>query len=391
MSSSVAFSSNVAHLRASATIAVSQRARELRAAGRTIIDLGAGEPDFGTPAYVMGEAHAALDAGATRYPAVQGTVELREAIACLPGPRSRGVGAGEVVVGTGSKQALFNACFVLFGAGDEVLVPTPGWTSYYEIVALARATPVAVIGDPANGFKVTPELLARAATARTRGLILNSPCNPTGSVYAPDELRALLDLAESRGWWVVSDEIYRRISYGGPAASALDVAASRDRLVVVDGVAKSFAMTGWRIGWAIAPAGVAQAMTALQSHITSNAATPSQHAALGALRDGQRGDAEVARMVAEYRVRRDAALDIFAAEPATTVVRPDGAFYIFVRAGDAADAGDAAAAALLERDGVAVVPGSAFGAPSWIRMSYAAPLADVVEGAKRIARHVSTP
>jgi aspartate aminotransferase len=391
MSSSVAISSNVAHLRASATIAVSQRARELRAAGRAIIDLGAGEPDFGTPAYVMAAAHAALDAGATRYTAVQGIVELREAIACLPAPRSRGVGPAEVVVGTGSKQALFNACFVLFGAGDEVLVPTPGWTSYYEIVALARATPVPVTGDPANGFKVTPELLVRAATPRTRGLILNSPCNPTGSVYAPDELRALLDLADARGWWVVSDEIYRRISYGGPAASALDVAASRDRLVVVDGVAKSFAMTGWRIGWAIAPAGVAQAMTALQSHITSNAATPSQHAALGALRDGPRGDAEVARMVAEYRVRRDAALDILTASPAVTVIRPDGAFYIFVRAGDAPGAGDAAAAELLERDGVAVVPGSAFGTPSWIRMSYAAPLADVAEGATRIARHLSSP
>src|SRR4051794_21780479 len=204
-------SANVAELRESATIAVSARAKALKAAGRAVIDLGAGEPDFPTPAYVVTAANAALAAGATRYTQVEGILPLREAIARRAARLRHGalVDADQVVITAGTKQALFNACFCLFGAGDEVLVPTPGWTSYYEMLALARAVPIAVRGSPERQLKVTPDDLRAASTARTRGLIMNSPCNPTGAVYSRKELADILALADERGWWVLSDEIYR--------------------------------------------------------------------------------------------------------------------------------------------------------------------------------------
>lgn len=384
-------SANVAKLRESATIAVSQMAKTLKAAGREIIDLGAGEPDFDTPEPIRAAAQQAIDAGATRYTAVQGILPLREAIAAQANAEYGGddkITADEVVVSSGSKQSLMNACFALFGPGDEVLIPTPSWTSYYEMVGLSRATSVEVHGDPARGFKVDPERLARHATPRTKGLMLNSPSNPTGAVYSPDELRSILDLAAARGWWVISDEIYRRISYDAKAQGALDVSTRRDHLVVVNGVAKAYAMTGWRIGWTISPKSLAKVMTALQSHMTSNAATVSQHAALAALTLGAPVERAVEEMVAEFRKRRDAALPILRAARGLTVLEPEGAFYFYVRvpgAGSGPDAGGEFCAALLEKKGVAVVPGAAFGTPDWIRISYAAEERLVVEACRRIA------
>ena len=383
-------SANIAQLRESATIAVSQRAKALKAAGRQIIDLGAGEPDFDTPEFIRVAAQRAIDAGATRYTAMEGILPLREAIAAEANESWKGpdrITAAEVVVSTGSKQSLFNACFALFGAGDEVLIPTPSWTSYYEMVALAKATVVPVLGDPADGFKVTAPMLAAHATARTRGLMLNSPSNPTGSVYSPDELRALLTLASERGWWVISDEIYRRIAYGAPAASALDVSPTRDNLVVVNGVAKAYAMTGWRIGWTISPAPLAKAMTALQSHTTSNAAAVSQHAALAALTMRTEADAAIRSMVTQFAKRRNAAIAILKQDSRIEVLRPDGAFYLYIRApgaGTIIDAGSVFATQLLEKADVAVVPGSAFLTPDWVRVSYAAEQSQVEEAMRRI-------
>ncbi|MBX3174659.1 MAG: pyridoxal phosphate-dependent aminotransferase [Gemmatimonadaceae bacterium] len=384
-------SANIAELRESATIAVSQRAKALRAEGREVIDLGAGEPDFGTPTPIIEAAKQALDAGATRYTAVDGILQLRQAIAQQAQAVYRGdgaIGATDVVVSGGSKQTLYNACVTLFGPGDEVLIPTPAWTSYYEMVSLARATSVEVHGDPARGFKVDPERLERHATPRTKGLMLNSPSNPTGSVYSAEELRAILDLAAARGWWVISDEIYQRISYDGAAPGALDVATRRDNLVVVNGVAKAWAMTGWRIGWSVAPTAVSKAMTALQSHTTSNAATVSQHAALAALTLGAPVDDAVAAMVREFKARRDAALPILQASRALTVLPPQGAFYFYLKApgaGSVPDAGAAFCARLLDEAGVAIVPGSAFRTPDWVRVSYAADREQVIEACRRIA------
>jgi aspartate aminotransferase len=385
-------SSNVSRLRESATIAVSQRARALKAQGRTIIDLGAGEPDFETPEFIRNAAKKALDEGATKYTAVEGILPLRQAIADATNADNRcePVSPSDIVVSTGSKQSLFNACFVLFGEGDEVLVPTPAWTSYYEMVDLSRATPVEVHGDPARGFKVTADDLERHATDATLGVMLNSPCNPTGAVYTPDELDDLVRLAAERNWWVISDEIYRRIAYDGPASGLLSVARNRERLVIIDGMAKSFAMTGWRIGWAISTPSVAKTFTAFQSHTTSNATTVSQHAALEALRNTGEAEPAIAAMVAEYRRRRDAALKVLRAPGGPNVVEPDGAFYLFIDVQDTTpgsdNAGSTFATRLLEEHGVAVVPGAAFRTPGWIRLSYAAAEEDVVEGVRRIVR-----
>jgi aspartate aminotransferase len=377
-----AVSLNVAQIKESATIAVSNRAKALKAAGRVIIDLGAGEPDFDTPEYIRRAAQRAIDAGATHYTATEGILPLRQAIAAEANALYRGpdrIEPADIVVSTGSKQSLFNACFTLFGPGDDVLIPTPSWTSYYEMVSLARARAVPVYGDIERGLRVTAAELAAGATPRTRGVMLNSPSNPTGSVYGADELSAILALAADRGWWVISDEIYRRITYGVAAPSALELATSRDRLVVVNGVAKAYAMTGWRIGWAIAPRHIASAMGALQSHTTSNPAAVSQHAALAALTDSAAADAAIAAMVDVFRQRRDAAAAILDAA-GVTYVQPDGAFYLYIRVGD----GDAFAQQLLETHGVAVVPGAAFLTNEWVRLSYAAPTEQVLEGVRRL-------
>jgi aspartate aminotransferase len=380
-------SANVAFLKESATIAVSARARALKAQGRNVIDLGAGEPDFDTPEFIRRAGQRAIDAGATKYTATEGILPLREAIAAQTNARWGGdrITAADVVVSNGSKQSLFNACFALFGEGDEVLIPTPSWTSYYEMVALSRAKPVSVIGDPKNGLKVTAAFLDAASTPRTRGIMLNSPCNPTGAVYSADELREILALADERDWWVLSDEIYRRITYGGPAASVLDLSTRRDRLIVVDGVAKAYAMTGWRIGWTVAPRAVSATMGAFQSHTTSNAAAVSQHAALEALTNVDAAEKAIALMVAEFQARRDAVVKEARVAPGLQFVFPEGAFYLYANVATAQGGdGTAFAAALLEKHDIAVVPGAAFFTPDWVRLSYAAPREHVITGVQRL-------
>jgi aspartate aminotransferase len=376
-------SPNIAQMKESATIAVSTRARALKAAGRAVLDLGAGEPDFDTPTFIRQAAERAIESGATHYTATEGIIPLRQAIAAQANAVYHGadpIEAADVVVSNGSKQSLFNACFALFGPGDEVLIPTPSWTSYYEMVSLARATAVPVFGDRARGLKVTLPALGAAATSRTRGLILNSPCNPTGSVYTEDELRGILALAAYRGWWIISDEIYLRISYGERARSVLEVAPDRDRLILVNGVAKAYAMTGWRIGWAIAPRQVAAAMTAFQSHTTSNASSISQHAALAALTETASAESAIKSMVSQFEERRDAAVALLSAA-GSSYVQPDGAFYLYV---DVGGDGTIFATRLLDDQGVAVVPGSAFLTPNWVRLSYAAPIETVLEGVRRL-------
>lgn len=384
-------SPNIARLKESATLAVAAKARALKAQGIAVLDLGAGEPDFDTPAFIRQAAARAIEAGATRYTNTEGILPLREAIAAdanrvqiqgLP------VTPAEVVVSNGSKQSLYNAVVCCFGPGDDVLIPIPSWTSYFEMVELARATAVPVMGNPADSLKVTADLLAAAATPRTKGVMLNSPNNPTGAVYSREELAAILALAADRGWWVIADEIYQRIAYESPAPSALAIAPTRDNLIIVNGVAKAYAMTGWRIGWTIAPPAVSKAMTNFQGHTTSNAAAVSQHAALAALAEREQADAAVAEMVAAFRRRRDAVVAALSAFPTVRYVHPAGAFYIYVNVEGfrgAADPGAAFAAAVLEEHQVAIVPGSAFGTPNWIRASYATTDAIAVEGVTRIA------
>jgi len=381
-------SPNIAHLETSATIAISQEAKRRRAAGEDVIDLGAGEPDFPTPPIPVEAGIRAIKEGKTRYPANEGILELRAAaakhLALLSGGRP--VNADNIVVSTGSKQSLFNACFTLFGPGDVVAIPAPAWVSYPQIVHLARARPVLIAGHPEWGLKVSVRELERILPA-PKGLILCSPCNPTGSVYTLAELRSIAQWAAERNVWVISDEIYRRIHYGsGPAPSFLDLSDDLlERVVVVTGVSKAYAMTGWRVGVALAPGPVAKAMAALQSHTTSGANHMAQYAAAAAFAD-ERLEQDVQRMVAEFRRRRDLLTTGFRRHlPGVEFVEPHGAFYFFFRTDSFVGiSGTDFCTRLITETGVALVPGAAFGDDRWTRLSYAAATSDIEKSLDRI-------
>jgi len=379
---------NLQHLETSATIAISAEAKRRRAAGEDVIDLGAGEPDFPTPPIPADAGIRAIKDGKTRYPANEGILELRAAAAThlslLSGGRP--VNADHIVVSSGSKQSLFNVCFTLFGPGDVVAIPTPAWVSYPQIVHLARARPVMVTGDPEWSLKVSVKDLERMLPGAT-GLILCSPCNPTGGVYTHGEIKAIAQWAQSKKVWVIADEIYRRIHYGtGPAPSFLDLPDDLlERVVVIYGVSKAYAMTGWRIGLALAPAKVAKAMAALQSHTTTGANHPAQFAAAAALSD-ERVEQDVARMVAEFRKRRDLVVARFRKDlSGSEFVDPLGAFYFFFRVDCFGKiSGTEFCTRLITESGVALVPGAAFGDDRWVRLSYAAATPDIEKALDRI-------
>lgn len=397
------FSSNIARLEPSATIAVSTLARTLREEGRDIINLSAGEPDFPTPEWISEAAIEGIRNGQTRYTPAAGLPELRSAIASdtLRGAHgSWTVDAGHVVVTSGAKQALFNSGLALFGPSDEVMIATPYWTSYPQMVGLAGADSVFVSGPPDDGFRLTPEVLEEARTDRTRGLIICSPSNPTGTVYSKEELEAVAKWARAHDVVLISDEIYRHICFdveeGARAPGLLDLAPKDvGPHVVVDGVSKAYAMTGWRIGWAVSSPDVAAKLSALQSHTTSNAATPSQVAALAALTDRERARADIASMVSAFRRRRDLVMDGFSEGlPHLGLVEPRGAFYLFVRI-DAEFEGDidgsqAWCSAVLEDVGVAMVPGAAFGDDRYARLSYATSDDRLEEALRRLVEDRTT-
>jgi aspartate aminotransferase len=381
-------SANLQHLETSATIAISQEAKRRRGAGEDVIDLGAGEPDFPTPTIPADAGIRAIKEGRTHYPANEGILELRAAAAkhlsLLSGGRP--VNADHIVVSSGSKQSLFNACFTLFGPGDAVAIPAPAWVSYPQIVHLARARPVMIAGDPEWGLKVSVRDLERMLPT-PKGLILCSPCNPTGAVYTHAELRAIAEWATKKQVWIIADEIYRRIHYGtGPAPSFLDLSDDLlQQVVLITGVSKAYAMTGWRVGLALAPAAVAKAMSALQSHTTSGANHMAQYAAAAAYGD-ERLEADVQRMVVEFRKRRDLLVNRFRQElPGVEFVEPLGAFYFFFRVDSFGRmTGTDFCTKLITETGVALVPGGAFGDDRWVRLSYAAATADITKALDRI-------
>jgi aspartate aminotransferase len=381
-------STNLQYLEASATVAISQEARRRQAAGEDVIDLGAGEPDFPTPPIPAEAGVRAIKEGRTRYPANEGILELRAAAAThlslLSGGRP--VNADHIVVSNGSKHSLFNACFTLFGPGDVVAIPAPAWVSYPQIVHLARARPALIPGDPEWSLKVSVRELERILPA-AKGLVLCSPCNPTGAVYTHAEIKAIAQWARDRGIWVIADEIYRRIHYGtGAAPSFLDLPDELlERVVVISGVSKAYAMTGWRIGFALAPGHVAKAMAALQSHTTTGANHPAQYAAAAALSD-ERVEQDVARMVAEFRKRRDFVVNRFRKDlPGVEFVEPTGAFYFFFRVDSFGRiTGTQFCTRLVTEKGVALVPGAAFGDDRWVRLSYAAAATDISRALDRI-------
>jgi len=387
---------NLAHLKASETVAISNETKRRKAAGEDVYDLSVGEPDFDTPAPIRQAAIEAIQKGMTRYPPNIGLSELRTAIARALSLMSggRAVNPDHIVVSSGSKQSLFNACFTLFGPGQRVLIPGPAWVSYPQIVHLSRAEPILVPGDIEWGLKVSVRDLDAAYSKSVKGLILCSPCNPTGAVYTLAELKAIAEWAHKHQVWIISDEIYRRINYGpGPAASMLDLPDELlERTVLIYGASKAYAMTGWRIGSALAPPHVAKAMAALQSHTTTGANHPAQWAAVAAFSD-ERVDQDVTRMVAAFRRRRDLLVSRFRSEvPGVEFVEPHGAFYFFFRVDGIRDGvtGSTFCDELMQREGVALVPGTAFGDDRWVRMSYAVSDKELEAAVDRIIRVIRT-
>lgn len=385
---------NVQHLKPSETLAISNETRRRRALGEDVYDLSVGEPDFDTPAPAAQAGIQAIQRGMTRYPPNAGIPELRTAVARQLSQLSGGrpVDADRILISSGSKQSLFNACFTLFGPHDRVLIPSPAWVSYPQIIHLTRAEPILVPGDVEWGLKVSVRDLDRAYSKLTRGLILCSPCNPTGAVYTLAELRAIAEWARKHDVWIISDEIYRRINYGpGPAPSLLDLPDDLlERTVIIAGASKAYAMTGWRIGASYAPTHVFKAMSALQTHTTTGASHPAQWAAAAAFTD-ERVEQDVVRMVAAFRQRRDYIVERFRSEaPGVEFVEPHGAFYFFFRVDGIRDGtpltGTAFCDQLMREEGVALVPGAAFGDDRWVRLSYSVSDRELATALDRVLR-----
>ena len=389
---------NVAYLKASETVAISNETKRRKAAGEDVYDLSVGEPDFDTPAVAAEAGIRAIQKGLTRYPPNIGIAELRAGIARQLSLMSGGrpVNPDNIIVSSGSKQAIFNACFTLFGPNHRVLIPSPAWVSYPQIVHLCHAEPVLVPGDVEWGLKVSAKDLDKHTSKLTRGLILCSPCNPTGAVYTLAELRSIAEWARANGIWIIADDIYRRINYGpGPAPSFLDLPEEfHERLVVVYGASKAYAMTGWRIGAALAPPHVMKAMAAFQSHTTTGANQPAMWAAATAFSD-ERVEQDVQKMVAAFRRRRDYVVQRFRAEvPGVEFVEPHGAFYFFFRVDGIRErepvTGSSFCEQLMQKEGVALVPGAAFGDDRWVRMSYAVSDRELEAALDRILRFIET-
>jgi aspartate aminotransferase len=389
-------SRRVAAIAESATLAVDTRAKALKAAGEDVIGFGAGEPDFPTPHHVVEAAAAACHQPRFHhYTPTAGLPELRAAIAAKTA-RDSGlrVEASQVLVTNGGKHALFQAFATLLDPGDEVLLPAPYWVTYPEAIALAGGVPVVVPTGAASGFRAGVEQLEAAATTRTKLLVFVSPSNPTGAVYPPEEVAAIGRWAAARGLWVLTDEIYEHLVYGEARFTSLPVMVPElgDRWVVVNGVAKTYAMTGWRVGWLLGPSDVVAAATNLQSHATSNVGNVAQAAALAAVSGDLLAAAE---MRAAFDRRRRRMLELLRAIPGVTCVEPQGAFYAFPSLqgalgrelrGRRPTTTLELAELILEEAKVAIVPGEAFGAPGYARLSYALGDDDLVEGVTRIAK-----
>ena len=392
-------SDRIAAIAESATLAVDAKAKGLKAAGRPVIGFGAGEPDFATPDYIVDAAVAAAkDPRYHRYTPVAGLPELREAIAekTLRDTGYR-VSASQVLVTNGGKQAVYNTFAALLDPGDEVLLVAPYWTTYPEAIRLAGGVPVPVLTDDTAGYLADVEQLAAARTERTKVLLFVSPSNPSGAVYPPDQVAEIGRWAAERGLWVVTDEIYEHLVYDGRQHVSIATAVPElgDRVVVVNGVAKTYAMTGWRVGWLIGPADLVQAAANLQSHATSNVANVSQVAAVTALT----GDlSAVATMRAAFDRRRRTMVRMLSEIDGVRCPEPGGAFYAYPQVkgllgrslrGRTATNTVELAELILEEAEVAVVPGEAFGTPGYLRLSYALGDDDLAEGVGRIQKLVA--
>ena len=387
-------SARIGGIAESATLRVDAKAKALKAEGRPVIGFGAGEPDFATPGYIVEAAvDACRDPQNHRYTPAGGLQALRIAVADKT-RRDSGydVDASQVLVTNGGKQAVYEAFAALLDPGDEVILPAPYWTTYPEAIRLAGGVPVAVLADETQGYRVTVDQLEAARTARTKVLLFCSPSNPTGAVYPRDEVVAIGTWAAAHGLWVITDEIYEHLTYDGVESVSMPVAvpALADKCLVLNGVAKTYAMTGWRVGWMIGPTDVIKAATNLQSHATSNVANVSQRAAIAAVA----GDLEaVEQMGVAFDRRRKLIVSMLAEIDGVVCPEPKGAFYVYpqVKAllgreihGVTPQTSAELAELILDKAEVAVVPGEAFGSPGYLRLSYALSDEDLIEGVTRL-------
>ena len=379
----------------SPTMKVAAEAMRLKAQGVDIVDLGAGEPDFPTPPHISAAAKAAIDAQFTKYTNNSGTDDLKRAV-CARYLADSGIeySTAETIITAGGKQALYNAAMCLFGPGDEVITHTPGWPTLIEQIKLADATPVIVRTHAEDGFSLRAETILSAVTPRTRGIVINSPGNPTGALIAESDLAAIADEAARRGIWILLDLCYERLIYDPTPHNLPRVLFERmrDHAVLCGSASKAYAMTGWRCGWALAPAALVNACNALQSHSTSNVCSITQKAVTAALTGPQ---SCVTDMLDEYRERRDQMVEWLAAEPRLRLQKPSGAFYLFPDVSDFLSpdgirTSAELAQALLDDARVAITPGEAFDAPGFIRISYATSMDQLKRGADRIIAFVQS-
>ncbi len=378
----------VNQLEASSTLAITARAKELSAQGHDVVSFAAGEPDFDTPDHIKAAAIKAIQDGFTKYTPSIGALSLREEISKkFKRDNQLTYTPAQIAVSNGAKHSLYCAIQTLVDDGDEVLIPAPYWVSYPEMVKLAGAVSTFVATEAANDFKMTPAQLKRAISPRTRMLILNSPSNPTGSVYTKTELQALAEICVAKKIWIISDEIYEKLIYD--ADEYVSVAALSkeiyDGTITVNGVSKAYSMTGWRIGYAAGPTAVMNHIKNFQDHTTSNPCSISQAAALQALKSS---DDEVLKMRREFKKRRDLMMAKMDQVPGVSYIRPEGAFYLFCDFSSLGIPSMEIAQKILDEAKVALIPGEGFGAPGYVRLSFATSEERIIEGVARIARWI---
>ena len=394
-------SKRISGISPSLTLAISAKAKAMKQAGEDVVNFGAGEPDFNTPEHIIKAAEDALERGCTKYTPAAGLPELRRAI-CDKFARDNGLEyePSQIIVSNGAKHSIFNVCFALLepGENEEVIIPAPYWLTYPEVVKVCGGVPVIVNTQKKNNFKITPEELRAAITPKTKLFIFNSPCNPTGAVYSEAEVRALAKVCEETGIWVLSDEIYEKLVYGEtkPFSMAAVSPWMMDHTITVNGVSKTYAMTGWRIGYLGAPLEVAKAISSFQSHATSNPNSIAQYATIKALNSPE---ASVEEMVARFARRRLALIERVSEMKDIYCIIPEGAFYAMLvvsstygksfgskKITDSVSFSDI----LLDAAKVAVVPGKAFGADDCVRISYSLSMKDMLEGLERIDAFVQS-
>ncbi|MBT2639071.1 pyridoxal phosphate-dependent aminotransferase [Bacillus sp. ISL-39] len=387
--------SRVGALTPSSTLAITAKAKELKAQGKDVIGLGAGEPDFNTPQHIIDAAVKSMNEGFTKYTPSGGLPDLKKEIAAkLKKDQGLDYQQNEIIVTSGAKHGLYTLFQVLLNEGDEVIIPIPYWVSYPEQVKLAGGNPVYVEGLEQNNFKITPDQLKEKVTEKTKAVIINSPSNPTGMVYSQEELQALGEVCLEKGILIISDEIYEKLIYGDAEHFSIAQLSAdlKKQTVIINGVSKSHSMTGWRIGYAAGDSGIIKAMTDLASHSTSNPTTPAQYATIAAYA-GEQDAVETMRSAFENRLEiiHGKLNDI----PGINCIKPQGAFYLFPNAKEAALMSgckdvDEFAEVLLTEANVAVVPGSGFGAPDYMRLSYATSLDQLEEAVSRIHKFIES-